>query len=133
VHLLLDLVLLGRPGRHAGCGSPVRYMIATFGHSPRRLFRGANSNDVQGTFFAALRALQESPQTCCGTRATEGDGCEAEVSDGYGQTVTVRKGEVETIEHNRDRTRVTVTSQEERSRQHLDFRCAPLPMPWARR
>ena len=32
-----------------------------------------------------------------------GDGCEAEVSDGYGQTVTVRKGEVETIEHNRDK------------------------------
>jgi PmbA protein len=31
------------------------------------------------------------------------DGCEAEVSDGYGQTVTVRKGEVETIEHNRDK------------------------------
>ena len=31
------------------------------------------------------------------------DGCESEVSDGYGQTVTVRKGEVETIEHNRDK------------------------------
>lgn len=31
------------------------------------------------------------------------DGCETEVSDGYGQTVTVRKGEVETIEHNRDK------------------------------
>lgn len=31
------------------------------------------------------------------------DGCEAEVSDGYGQTVTVRMGEVETIEHNRDK------------------------------
>lgn len=31
------------------------------------------------------------------------DGCETEVSDGYGQTVTVRKGEIETIEHNRDK------------------------------
>ena len=31
------------------------------------------------------------------------DGCETEVSDGYGQTVIVRKGEVETIEHNRDK------------------------------
>ena len=31
------------------------------------------------------------------------DGCEVEVSDGYGQTVTVRMGEVETIEHNRDK------------------------------
>jgi PmbA protein len=32
--------------------------------------------------------------------AAEGD---AEVSEGYGQTVTVRKGAVETIEHNRDK------------------------------
>src|SRR5258705_5815300 len=31
-------------------------------------------------------------------------GCEAEASDGYGQTVTVRKGEVETIEYNRDKS-----------------------------
>ena len=30
-------------------------------------------------------------------------GCETEISDGYGQTVTVRKGEVETIEYNRDK------------------------------
>jgi PmbA protein len=30
-------------------------------------------------------------------------GCETEVSEGYGQTVTVRKGEVETIEYNRDK------------------------------
>ena len=30
--------------------------------------------------------------------------CEGEASDGYGQTVTVRKGEVETIEYNRDKS-----------------------------
>jgi PmbA protein len=30
--------------------------------------------------------------------------CEVEVSDGYGQTVTVRMGEVETIEYNRDKS-----------------------------
>src|SRR2546430_13111108 len=30
--------------------------------------------------------------------------CDAEASDGYGQTVTVRKGEVETIEYNRDKS-----------------------------
>lgn len=29
--------------------------------------------------------------------------CEAEASEGFGQTVTVRKGEVETIEYNRDK------------------------------
>src|SRR5206468_7558746 len=34
--------------------------------------------------------------------------CETESSDGYGQTVTVRKGEVETIEYNRDKS-LTVT------------------------
>lgn len=30
--------------------------------------------------------------------------CEAEVSEGFGQTVTVRRGEVETIEYNRDKS-----------------------------
>ncbi|HAN55316.1 MAG TPA: metalloprotease PmbA, partial [Betaproteobacteria bacterium] len=30
-------------------------------------------------------------------------GCEAEASQSYGQSVTVRKGEVETIEYNRDK------------------------------
>src|SRR5438552_18467903 len=30
--------------------------------------------------------------------------CETESSDGYGQTVTVRKGEVETVEYNRDKS-----------------------------
>ena len=29
--------------------------------------------------------------------------CETDVSDGFGQNVTVRKGEVETIEYNRDK------------------------------
>ena len=37
--------------------------------------------------------------------------CEAEASDGYGRTVTVRKGEIETIEYNRDKSlSVTVYS-----------------------
>src|SRR6185503_17114737 len=31
-------------------------------------------------------------------------GCECEVSEGYGLTVTVRKGKPDTIEHNRDRS-----------------------------
>lgn len=39
-------------------------------------------------------------------RATRGgaSGCECEVSEGYGLTVTVRKGKPDTIEHNRDRS-----------------------------
>lgn len=36
-------------------------------------------------------------------RAHGATGCEAEASQGYGQSVTVRKGEVETIEYNRDK------------------------------
>jgi PmbA protein len=38
-------------------------------------------------------------------RAKDGgaSACETDVSEGYGQTVTVRKGEVETIEYNRDK------------------------------
>ncbi len=37
-------------------------------------------------------------------RAKGASACEVEVADGYGQTVTVRKGEVETIEYNRDKS-----------------------------
>ena len=37
-------------------------------------------------------------------KAKGASACEAETSDGYGQTVTVRKGEVETIEYNRDKS-----------------------------
>ncbi len=36
-------------------------------------------------------------------RAQGASDCEVEVSEGYGQTVTVRKGEVENIEYNRDK------------------------------
>ena len=32
------------------------------------------------------------------------DGCDCEVSEGFGLTVTVRKGEADVIEHNRDRS-----------------------------
>jgi len=37
-------------------------------------------------------------------RAKGASACEVEVSDGYGQTVTVRKAAVETIEYNRDKS-----------------------------
>ena len=36
-------------------------------------------------------------------RAQGASDCEVEISEGYGQTVTVRKGEVENIEYNRDK------------------------------
>src|SRR5688572_5290091 len=37
-------------------------------------------------------------------RAAGADGCECDVSEAYGLTVTVRKARPETIEHNRDRS-----------------------------
>src|SRR5262245_56196049 len=36
-------------------------------------------------------------------RAAGASGCECDVSEGYGLSVTVRKGRPDTVEHNRDR------------------------------
>jgi PmbA protein len=48
-----------------------------------------------------LRAIVVNALDAAGARgATE---CEAEISEGYGQSVTVRRGDVETIEYNRDK------------------------------
>jgi PmbA protein len=49
----------------------------------------------------SLRALVED--VLAQARARGASQCEAEVSEGYGQSVTVRRGEVETIEYNRDK------------------------------
>src|SRR3954468_13475352 len=48
-----------------------------------------------------LRALASSVLDYAKTRGASA--AEAEVSEGFGQTVTVRRGEVETIEYNRDK------------------------------
>src|SRR5262245_38153612 len=50
-------------------------------------------DDLRDTVSSALKLARERG-------ATE---AEAEVSEGYGQSVTVRRGEVETIEYNRDK------------------------------
>lgn len=50
-------------------------------------------DDLRGIAAAALKCARERG-------ASE---AEAEVSEGYGQSVTVRRGEVETIEYNRDK------------------------------
>jgi PmbA protein len=48
-----------------------------------------------------LAALAEQVLEYARTRGASA--CETDVSEGYGQSVTVRKGEVETIEYNRDK------------------------------
>src|SRR5437879_10842627 len=52
--------------------------------------------------FDALKAI--ASDALAHARKKGASACEAETSDGYGQTVTVRKGEVETIEYNRDKS-----------------------------
>src|SRR6266571_4315247 len=54
--------------------------------------------------FDALKAIASDALAHAGEKGASA--CEAEASDGYGQTVTVRKGEVETIEYNRDKSLV---------------------------
>jgi len=55
-------------------------------------------------FSHSHEALQEIAAAALKRAAEKGaTACEAEVSDSYGQTVTVRMGEVETIEYNRDK------------------------------
>ena len=48
--------------------------------------------------------LRELAQAVCDTaRRLGASACECEVSEGYGLTVSVRKGAVDTVEHNRDK------------------------------
>lgn len=55
-------------------------------------------------FSYSVEALQQIATIILNCAKKGGaSGCETEVSDGFGQNVTVRKGEVETIEYNRDK------------------------------
>src|SRR3990172_11180625 len=51
--------------------------------------------------FETLQGLVEDILALARDRGASA--CESDASESYGQTVTVRKGEVETIEHNRDK------------------------------
>ena len=60
---------------------------------------------VQARFSHDLGSLKTIAADALAHAANKGaSASEAEASDGYGQTVTVRKGEVETIEYNRDKS-----------------------------
>jgi PmbA protein len=59
----------------------------------------------QARFSHDLATLKSIAADALAHAAQKGaSGCEAEAADGYGHTVTVRKGEVETIEYNRDKS-----------------------------
>jgi len=59
---------------------------------------------AKAKFSYALETLRSiAADVLARAKSGGASGCETEVSEGYGQTVTVRMGEVETIEYNRDK------------------------------
>lgn len=60
--------------------------------------------DKEARFSYPFSRLQQIAQDILAMAKRDGaSACETHVSDGFGQTVTVRKNEVETIEYNRDK------------------------------
>src|SRR5260221_301171 len=74
-------------------------------------------------FTHAPAQLEEFAQTVLAAARREGaSACECEVSEGYGLSVTVRKDEPESVEHNRDKgIGITVYFGERLSAQHSQF------------
>lgn len=61
-------------------------------------------NATDGRFSNHMDTLQQFAQDVLKHAVKQGaSACEVDVSEGFGQSVTVRCGEVETIEHNRDK------------------------------
>src|SRR5260221_4044179 len=56
-----------------------------------------------GFTFNAAELHDMAEQVLARAKRAGASGCECEVSEGFGLTVTVRKGKPDTIEHNRDR------------------------------
>ena len=67
---------------------------------PRKTEPAAPSNHF-GHSLDTLRSLAE--EVLGHARRAGANDCEVDISEGFGQSVTVRCGEVETIEHNRDK------------------------------
>ena len=67
---------------------------------PRKTVPAAPSNHF-GHSLDTLRSLAE--EVLGHARRAGANDCEVDISEGFGQSVTVRCGEVETIEHNRDK------------------------------
>src|SRR5947209_13915247 len=85
VHLLLALRLADRLLLHRGYDSAPM---------PKR----------HGFTFDAAELRDMAEQVLARAKRAGASGCDCEVSEAYGLTVTVRKGKPDTIEHNRDRS-----------------------------
>ncbi len=76
-------------------------MIATFAFGHRPMPRSAVS---ESRFSHRVDTLQQLARDVLAHAEKNGaSACEVDVSDGFGQSVTVRRGEIETIEYNRDK------------------------------
>mgnify|MGYP001172828727 FL=1 len=79
-------------------------MIATFAFGHRPMSPPAASAVHQSRFSHGFETLQQLARDVLAHAEKGGaSACEVDVSDGFGQSVTVRRGEVETIEYNRDK------------------------------
>ncbi|THF62325.1 metalloprotease PmbA [Pseudothauera nasutitermitis] len=61
------------------------------------------SRSAQGLAFSQEQLREIAADVLKFARKRGASACETDVSEGFGQTVTVRKGEVDTIEYNRDK------------------------------
>src|SRR5207302_1001474 len=103
------------PSACSSCISRLRCVLLGFsssctfpGSGDRLIYHSVfpgRSSMAQARFSHDMAALKTIAADALAHAAQKGaSACDAEASDGYGQTVTVRKGEVETIEYNRDKS-----------------------------
>ena len=79
-------------------------MIAAFDFGHRPMSRSAATVSSESRFSHRFDTLQQlARDVLAHARKSGASACEVDVSDGFGQSVTVRRGDVETIEYNRDK------------------------------
>src|SRR5205085_4704927 len=73
-------------------------------HRRHRGYHSAPMPKRHGFTFEHGELHDMAEQVLARAKRAGASGCECEVSEGFGLTVTVRKGKPDTIEHNRDRS-----------------------------
>lgn len=80
-------------------------MISAFPSSTVNMGQASALESSESRFSYRLGTLQEfAGEVLRHAQKRGASACEVDVSDGFGQSVTVRRGETETIEHNRDKS-----------------------------